>query len=292
MFFHSDSNWQELYQFESKQIQIGEHLMHYIEQGSGQPVLMVHGNPTWSFYYRNLVQSLSDKYRPIAVDHIGCGQSEKPAHFDYCLDSHIKNLVEFIEKKELNNVNLLVHDWGGAIGLGAAIESPERFSKIVVFNTAAFPPPYIPRRIQACRIPILGTIAMRGFNLFAWAAIYMATERKGGLKKQVAKGMLAPYDRWSNRIAIDRFVKDIPNSKHHKTWKRLEDIETNLKQLAHLPITLIWGMKDWCFRPECLERFEKHFPDAEVHRIENAGHYVIEDATEQVCELVGGFLGN
>ena len=275
--------------------------MHYVEKNSSSdksadyqrlipPVLMVHGNPTWSFYYRDLIQRLSDRFRSVAVDHIGCGLSEKPAHFDYCLESHINNLVEFIDKKELSDINLVVHDWGGAIGLGAATRMPERFAKIVILNTAAFPPPYIPRRIQACRIPLLGTIAVRGFNLFAWAAIYMATERKGGLKKQVAKGMLAPYDRWSNRVAIDRFVKDIPTSKNDPTWKLLSEIESNLDRLKHLPIQLIWGMKDWCFRPECLERFEQHFPDARVHRIEDAGHYVIEDATEKVCELVDCFL--
>lgn len=275
--------------------------MHYVEKNSSgdkrendqaliPPVLMVHGNPTWSFYYRELVQRLSDRFRSIAVDHIGCGLSEKPAHFNYCLESHINNLVEFIDKKELSEINLVVHDWGGAIGLGAATKMPERFAKIVILNTAAFPPPYIPRRIQACRIPLLGTIAVRGFNLFAWAAIYMATERKGGLKKQVAKGMLAPYDRWSNRVAIDRFVKDIPTSENDPTWKLLSEIESNLDRLKHLPIQLIWGMKDWCFRPECLERFEQHFPDARVQRIEDAGHYVIEDATEQVCELVDSFL--
>ena len=275
--------------------------MHYVEKNSSgdksendqaliPPVLMVHGNPTWSFYYRELVQRLSDRFRSIAVDHIGCGLSEKPAHFDYCLESHINNLVEFIDKKELSEINLVVHDWGGAIGLGAATKMPERFAKIVILNTAAFPPPYIPRRIQACRIPLLGTIAVRGFNMFAWAAIYMATERKGGLKKQVAKGMLAPYDRWSNRVAIDRFVKDIPTSENDPTWKLLTEIESNLDRLKHLPIKLIWGMKDWCFRPECLERFEQHFPDASVHRIEDAGHYVIEDAAEKVCELVDRFL--
>jgi cis-3-alkyl-4-acyloxetan-2-one decarboxylase len=286
----ANQSWRDLYPFESKQIQIGGHMMHYIEQGSGDPALMIHGNPTWSFYYRNLVRHLSDSHRAIAIDHIGCGLSEKPADFEYSLERHIQNLVEFIELNNLSNINLLVHDWGGAIGLGAAVKMPERFSRLILFNTAAFPPPYIPRRIQACRIPVLGTLAVRGFNLFAWAAVYMATEQKGGLPRPVAKGMLAPYDSWSNRVAIDRFVKDIPANKTMQTWQRLEQIESTLQKLSHLPIQIIWGMMDWCFRPECLSRFEQHFQQAQVHRIQTAGHYVIEDAPEQVCDLVKTFL--
>ena len=208
--------------------------MHYVDEGDrhAPPVLMVHGNPTWSFYYRNLVDGLSDRYRTIAVDHIGCGLSDKPADFDYCLQSHIDNVASLVESLDLQNVTLVAHDWGGSIGLGALQKLRQRFSKIVLFNTAAFPPPYIPFRIRVCRWPLVGKLGLQGFNLFARAAITMATERGQGLPREVADGLLAPYDSWSNRIATYKFVKDIPLSSSHRTWSVLEQIEAGLPELS------------------------------------------------------------
>ena len=253
--------------------------MHYIDEGDrdAPPVLMVHGNPTWSFYYRNLVSGLSENYRTIAVDHIGCGLSDKPKDFGYRLSDHIDNLCSLVESLDLQNVTLVAHDWGGAIGLGALQTLRDRFSKIVLFNTAAFPPPFIPFRIRVCRWPIFGKLGLQGMNLFAKAAIGMATERPEGLPKDVAEGLLAPYDSWSNRIATYQFVKDIPLSQSHPTWETLEAIENGLAELATMPIHLIWGMKDWCFRPECLDRFLQYWHHAKVTRFENGGHYIVED---------------
>ena len=266
--------------------------MHYIDEGArdAPPVLMVHGNPTWSFYYRNLVAGLSDRYRTIAVDHIGCGLSDKPADYDYCLQNRIDALSSLVESLDLQNTTLVAHDWGGSIGLGALQNLRDRFKQIVLFNTAAFPPPYIPFRIRVCRWPLFGQLGLQGFNLFAKAAITMATERDKGLSKQVADGLLAPYDSWANRIATYKFVKDIPLSPSHKTWDVLKTIEAGLPELGSMPIKLIWGMKDWCFRPECLDRFVSHWPNADVTKFENGGHYIVEDEPEKVVSLVREFL--
>jgi haloalkane dehalogenase len=252
--------------------------------------LFVHGNPTWSFYYRNLITAVSQKRRAIALDNLGCGLSDKPAGYDYCLQNHINNGCRLVEELDLKNLTLVAHDWGGSIGMGILQACPERFKRIVLFNTAAFPPPYCPFRIRVCRWPIVGKIGLQGFNLFAKSAVKMATERQGGLPKVVAEGMLAPYDNWNNRIATYGFVKDIPLSRGHKTWPVLERMESRLKEFADWPIMLAWGMKDWCFRPECLERFESHWPNAEVHRFADAGHYVVEDAKEEVREKLLAFL--
>lgn len=266
--------------------------MHFVDEGdeNAKPLLMVHGNPTWSFYYRNLISRLSDRFRAIAVDHIGCGLSDKPSNYDYCLERNIDNLCSLVESLDLNDVTLIAHDWGGAIGLGALQRLRPRFKKIVLFNTAAFPPPYIPFRIRVCRWPVFGKIGLQGFNLFARAAIRMATERPDGLPPAVAAGLLAPYDSWSNRIATYKFVKDIPLSPSHPTWDVLKQMEMNLPSLSDMPVKLIWGMKDWCFRPECLERFVSHWPDADVTRFSDAGHYVVEDEPEKVVDLVADFL--
>ncbi len=266
--------------------------MHYVDEGprDATPLLMVHGNPTWSFYYRNLLQGLSARHRAIAVDHIGCGLSDKPADWDYCLENHIENVVHLVKSLDLQNVTLIAHDWGGSIGLGTLLRLRDRFKRIVLFNTAAFPPPYIPFRIRVCRWPVFGKIGLQGMNLFARAAITMATERKDGLPADVAEGLLAPYDSWPNRIATYRFVKDIPLSPSHRTWKVLENIEAGLPELSALPIKLIWGMKDWCFRPECLDRFMEYWPNADVARFENGGHYIVEDEPEEVVSLVRNFV--
>jgi haloalkane dehalogenase len=286
--------WRLQYPFESRFIDVGGAKMHYVDQGSHESdvILMMHGNPTWSFYWRHLVSGLSQEYRTIAVDHIGCGMSEKPADHNYCLQQHIDNACELIERLDLKDVTLMAHDWGGAIGMGTLLKMKERFSRIVLFNTAAFPPPYIPFRISVCRWPIVGKIALQGFNLFARAAITMATEQPEGLDPATVDGLLAPYDNWNNRIATYKFVKDIPLSQSHPTWPVLEEIEAGLSSLKDWPIQLIWGMKDWCFRPECLTRLQSHWPNADVTQFEDGGHYIVEDKRNEITPLVRSFLKN
>lgn len=269
--------------------------MAYRDVGPGNAdaptILCVHGNPTWSYYYRSIAQRFAGTHRVIAVDHLGCGNSDKPARgkFEYTLASHQQNLISLIQHLGLQNVTLLAHDWGGAIGLGALVAEKSRFNGIMLLNTAAFPPPYIPWRIAACRFPVLGTVAMRGFNLFARAAITMAMDRNA-LKPEVAKELLRPYDNWKNRVAIDAFVRDIPMSKSHPTYQTLCDLENALPGLADLPSLLIWGMKDWCFRPDCLREFQAVWPNATSVEIDDAGHYVIEDAPEETLAAIESFL--
>ncbi|HZL87564.1 MAG TPA: alpha/beta fold hydrolase [Pirellulaceae bacterium] len=284
------ADWRPLYPFCSRYLPLGDARMHYIDEGTGQPLLFVHGNPTWSFYWRNLILDLQLSHRCIAVDHVGCGLSDKPQKYEYTLARRIDDLSRLVEALDLTGVTLLAHDWGGAIGLGAILRMPQRFSRIVLFNTGAFPPPFVPWRIAACRMPLLGTLAVRGFNAFARAALSMATEKPQRMTPEVRAGLLAPYDNWANRVAIDRFVMDIPFTRRHPTWKTLAQIEADLPSLADRQIALIWGMKDWCFRPECLERFLTHWPQAEVHRLADCGHYVVEDARERIVPLLKKFL--
>lgn len=266
--------------------------MHYLDEGTGRPVLMVHGNPTWSFYYRHLVDELSATHRAIALDHIGCGLSDKPDEPKYTLDLRIQHLVELVRQLDLKKITLLVHDWGGAIGLGAALEDLDRYDKFVLFNTAAFPPPFFPLRIRVCRTPVLGKVALQRFNLFAKAAISMATERRGGLPSSVSGGLLAPYDNWAHRRAIYEFVTDIPTKPTQATFKRLAAIESGMSRLKDHPVKMIWGMKDWCFRPECLRRFQELLPHGEAIELDDAGHYVVEDARERVIQEVKKFLAD
>lgn len=290
----ADENWRSLYPFESNFRLLSAGRYHFLDEGndaqSGGCLLMVHGNPTWSFYYRRLVTEFSSQFRCVVPDHLGCGLSDKPQDYTYRLQDHIDNLVGLIDALDLNNVTLLGHDWGGAIGLGAAMARPERFSRFVLFNTGAFPPPFFPWRIRVCRTPVVGSLALRGLNLFSAAALRMAVSKPSRLAPAVRAGLLAPYDSWHNRVAVERFVRDIPASPSHPTWDTLAGIEEGLSRFADRPSHLIWGMDDWCFRPECIDRFLTHWPDAQVSKFENVGHWVVEEAHNEIVECLRPFL--
>ncbi len=206
---HSRAGFESEYPFPSKFFDLDGVRYHYVDEGQGETLLCVHGNPTWSFAWRNLIKDLSRDYRVLAVDHVGCGFSDKPQAYEYRLARHIENLSRFVVGLDLKNITLLAHDWGGAIGMGAAGKMPDRFSRFVLFNTAAFRSQRIPWRIAVCRWPLLGTFGVRGMNLFARAALWMAVCRHERMTPAVRRGLLAPYDNWHNRVAIQRFVEDI-----------------------------------------------------------------------------------
>jgi haloalkane dehalogenase len=308
----NSNDWRRLYPFESHWHDSGSGFgrMHYVDEGpldsfnGRQPetLLFVHGNPTWSFHWRSLILALRDRYRCVAPDHIGCGLSDKPRQF-LTLDDHIANLTELIYSMQLDRLTLIAQDWGGAIGLGAMLQMRERLQRIVLFNTGAFPPRYIPWRIRACRIPVIGRLAVQGANAFSRAALRMTLARRSRLPADVEAGYLAPYDSWAHRRAVYGFVRDIPRPRKpvfpdliidpfpdDSTWGRLSVIEQGLRSLADRPSCLIWGMRDWCFRPDCLDRFLEAWPRAEAHRLADVGHWVVEDAPEEALAIVEQFL--
>ncbi|REJ85182.1 MAG: alpha/beta fold hydrolase [Planctomycetota bacterium] len=278
------------YPFESRFLEIDGLRYHYLDEGSetSGPLLFVHGNPTWSFAWRNLIKEFAGERRSIAVDHIGCGYSEKPQNYGYRLADHVTNLVTLIEALDLRDITLVAHDWGGCIGMGAAGRLPDRFSRFVLMNTAAFRSTRIPFRIAACRWPVLGALGVRGLNLFARAATRMAVASR--LPEAVKRGFLAPYDSWENRIAIHRFVQDIPLRPSHPSYKTLVEIEESLAQFQNHPMLLIWGMRDWCFTPTFLDEWIERFPQAAVRRLGDASHYVFEDAPREVAAGMREFL--
>lgn len=282
--------WRAEYPFRSQFLETDGGKIHYLDEGSGEPLVFVHGNPTWSFYWRHLINGLRSKYRCIAIDHLGCGLSDKPQNYEYTLSKRIEHLLQLLNHCRVDSATFLVHDWGGPIGIGSAVAKPEICKRLVVFNTGAFPPEYIPLRIQMCRIPVLGEFGMRRLNLFSKAALTMAVERPRELSAVAKNGLLYPYNSWENRVGVARFVQDIPSSPIHPTWQVLKIIQEGLPKLASLPSCLIWGAKDWCFRLSCLEQFQKAWPKAEAHRLENVGHYVVEEGREEVGKIVSEFL--
>lgn len=274
------------YPFEAHFLAIQKNNLHYIDTGAGEVILMLHGNPTWSFFYRNLAKHFSKNYRVIVPDHMGCGLSSKPQIYDYTLKTHIDNLCLLVQELNLSGITLIVHDWGGAIGMGLATRFPHLIKKMVVMNTAAFRSIEIPARINILRNPV-GEWFIRKFNGFAGPATFMATTK--GLSPLVKKGFIFPYHDFESRIATAKFVQDIPMDELHPTYQTLKSIEEKLPTIK-APVLLLWGEKDFCFTMNFQKRWKDIFPLAHAVSYPEAGHYLIEDEKAAVITEIENFL--
>lgn len=278
------------YTFASHYLDIGGHRLHYIDEGQGPVLVALHGNPTWSFFYRKVIARFRHHYRVIALDNMGCGFSDKPQEYEYTLERHISNLSSVLESLTIDSCSLMVHDWGGAIGMGYAVRNPEKIQKIVVCNTAAFRSRRLPLRIRICRLPVIGEILVRGVNGFAAPATFMAVNHP--LAPETKKWYLLPYDSWRNRIAIHRFVQDIPLNEHHQSYSTLLEIEQGLETLANkgVPLLILWGGKDFCFTEDFYRQWKSRFPMAKAHLFPQLGHYLLEDGFEEIAPYLDAFL--
>lgn len=268
---------------------------HYVNEGEGSPVVMVHGNPSWSFYYRNLVKNLSKNHQCIVPDHIGCGLSDKPSDedYDYTLKSRIDDLEALLEHLNVKkNITLVVHDWGGMIGLGYAARYPDRIKRLVVLNTGAFHLPKtksFPFALWLGRNTTLGTVLVRGFNAFSGLASFIGVKRKA-MPKEIRQAYVAPFNSWQNRISTLRFIQDIPLKPHHRNYQLVSEIADNLKTFENLPVLICWGLKDFVFDKHFLAEWQQRFPNAKVHAYDDCGHYILEDASAEVVPLINDFL--
>ncbi len=285
-----------IFPFESRYLTIGGHRYHYIEEGNGDPVVLLHGNPSWSFYYRDLIPKLSPHYHCLAPDHIGMGLSDKPGDeaYSYTFPQRVENLEAFLTSKNITqNITLILHDWGGPIGMSFARRHPKAIKKIVLLNTAAFHLPEskpFPFLLWLTRTP-LGAFLVRGFNAFSVGATLIGVKRTT-MPREVRQAYTAPYDSWKNRIATLRFVQDIPLKKGDPGYDYVTDLQNHLHLLKNTPILIAWGLKDMVFDKHFLNKWIEYFPHAQVHRFENCGHYILEDAQEEVGELIIDFLNN
>jgi haloalkane dehalogenase len=267
---------------------------HYLDEGSGEPVVMLHGNPTWSFYYRELVRGLRDEYRTVVPDHIGCGLSDKPGddRYEYTLKQRVLDLEELLDHLGLReNLTLVLHDWGGMIGMAYAHHRPERVKRMVVLNTAGFRMPAgkrLPRSLWLFRNTPLGPLLIRGLNAFCRGAARYCARRP--LTGPARDGYLAPYDSWRNRIAVLRFVQDIPLAPGDRSYELVRQVDEGLSRFRHTPMLICWGERDFVFDLDFLAEWQRRFPEAEVHRFPDAGHYVLEDAAAEIVPLVRDFL--
>lgn len=269
--------------------------LHYLDEGTGSPVVCVHGNPTWSFFYRDVVYALKATHRIVVPDHLGCGRSDKPddSHYAYRLKSRIDDLEALIDHLFPGQpVSLVVHDWGGMIGLGWAVRHPQRVSKLVVLNTAAFhqlPGKKIPWQLWMVRDTFLGPLLVRGLNGFVRGLVTSCSVR--ALPPEVKAGYLEPYGTWHDRLAVLRFVQDIPLRPGDPSYQTVSDIDANLSKLISVPMMIVWGEKDFVFDLDFLAEWRRRFPRAAVHSFPDAAHLLLEDAGNKIIPLIAGHLG-
>lgn len=266
------------------------HRQHYIDEGEGRPFLFVHGNPTWSFFFRKLVQHFSPSMRCVAADHIGCGLSDKPQDFDYRLQQHIEHLENLVLELDLRDIRLLVHDWGGAIGMGVAGRHPDRFSELIISNTAAFRSQRMPWLLKIAKSPHIGQFLIRRFNAFAGLTPTLGAAEPSRISTLAKQGFLLPYDSWEHRIATYRFVADIPLDESHPSYPTLTEVENNLSKLKDLPALLLWGEQDWVFTTHFMSRFQDFFPDAKPLSYPDCGHLLIEEKPGRVIAEIEAFF--
>ncbi|MDR0417956.1 MAG: alpha/beta fold hydrolase [Puniceicoccales bacterium] len=279
----------EVYPFKSHFLDVGGgNRIHYVDEGKGDAIVMFHGNPTWSFYYRNLIQELRSTFRCIGIDNMGCGLSDKPQKYAYRLADHIANAQKVIEHLKLGRFHFAMHDWGCAIGMALAERWPERIESLIIMNGAAFHSSRIPFRIALCKLPLVGDLLVRGLNAFVLGANFMATAK--GLDSVIAKGYRFPYDSWKNRIALRKFITDIPLNTKHSSWETLTKVEDALFLLSQKKILILWGNCDFCFTEWFLEEWKKFFYGAYVVCYEEAGHYVLEDMKNEAIATIRNFM--
>lgn len=284
--------------------------MSYLDEGprDGEVVVMVHGNPSWSYYWRHLVLGLRDRWRCIVPDHVGMGLSDRPddgggtrppraparraGEYDYTLASRVEDLTTLLDALRITGpVTLAVHDWGGMIGFGWALSHLPQVERLVILNTAAFPLPAakrMPWRLSLGRDSTLGAWAIRRFNLFARGASRFGVSRP--MPRGVRDAYDAPYHGWTNAISTIRFMQDIPLHEGDRAWPLLEAVGRRLPDFADRPAFIGWGLRDFVFDRHFLEGFRRALPQAEVHAFEDANHYVLEDRHEVLVPAIRRFL--
>ena len=287
--------FKHLYPFRSNYLEIEGHDCHYLDEGDGEPLLMVHGNPTWSFYFRSLVSAFSGQYRVIVPDHIGCGLSAKPDanRYDFRLKRRVSDLSALMDHLSPKDpVTLIVHDWGGMIGLAWALDHLNQVGRIIILNTAGFFPPAgkpIPRRLRMIRsgAPLMRS-AVLNLNLFARAALYMAP--RNPLSADVKKGLIAPYNTPRNRLATLKFVEDIPLSKNDPSGNIVARVDAGLGDICRCPTLVLWGAHDFVFDLDYFREWRRRLPGAQAHLFDDAGHYLLEDIPDKIIGHIKDFL--
>ncbi len=286
-----------LYPFESRFVTVGRgaqggdargYSMHYVDEGSGPVVVCLHGNPTWGFLFRDLIANLRRDHRVIVPDHVGCGLSAQPGDVFFRATDRVGHLEDLLDQLGIGRFSLVMHDWGGPLGTGLAVRRPADVERLVYLNTTLAETDLLPGMIRRAASPLFGRLLTQDTPWFIGLLTSLGAR---GLPDEVRRAYHHPYRTRAARRAIWGFVRDIPFDASHPTAAVMHDMVARLPTLAGKPVKIVWGMKDPCFHAGVLRRFADHFPGAEVVRVADASHLVIEDAPARVIAEVRGFLG-
>lgn len=284
----------DLYPFVGSYLSLDGLSLHYLDQGEGEPILMLHGNPTWSFYYRNLIWGLQDRFRVIVPDHMGCGLSDKPsdARYEFTLERRVQDIEALIAHLKIDRpITLVMHDWGGMIGMAFAARNPGRISRLILMNTAAFHLPKtkkLPPSLWLCRNTPLDDFLVRQSGLFAKLVTRWCTVTP--MPELVREGYLKPHSSAANRLGHLRFVQDIPLEAQDRSYNLVSEVEQKLPTFRKTPTLILWGDKDFVFDQHFLDVWKQTLPEAEVHQFPEAGHLLLEDVGDKALTLINRFL--
>lgn len=274
------------YPFASNYFEINEHKLHYLDEGQGETVLFVHGTPSWSFDFRNVIKRLSPGFRCVAIDHMGFGLSDKPEHYDYSTQNHSRTLEEFVRKKNLDKLILVVHDFGGPIGLNFAIQYPEKVKSLVILNSWLWSNREDPDFIRLSRIlksPLLPFL----YRYLNFSPRFILPQSFGDHKisKHLLKQYTRPFAHKTERNGSLAFARSLLNDQEwfEELWRKKEAISTK-------PVLFIWGMKDPVIKSRYLDKFVSGFPDSKIFRMKTSGHFPQEEEPERVAEAIFDFL--
>lgn len=272
---------QDLFPFESRYAEIDGATVHYVDEGDGRPLLLLHGNPTWSFLYREIISGLRDRYRCIALDYPGFGLSRAAPGYGFTPVEHAAVVEKLVAQLGLNDVTMMVQDWGGPIGFRAATRDPDRFTAFVIGNTWAWPKSDPGTQIFSRFLggPIGGYLILRR-NFFV-DRIIPSNVKRHDLPSAVMDAYRGPFPTPDSRRPVHVFPREILGSR-----PLLAEIERGLTALADRPALIVWPDKDVAFRDPERRRWEEIFPDHRTVMLEGAGHYIQEDAPEEIVSAI------
>lgn len=276
------------YPFTSNYFDISGYKLHYVDEGKGETVLLVHGTPSWSFDFRNIIKRLKADFRCIAIDHIGFGLSDKPEHYDYSTQNHSMTLEKFVLEKKLDNFTLVVHDFGGPIGLNFAIRYPEKIKNLIILNSWLWSSKEDPDFIRLNKVlknPLLPFL-YRYLN-FSPRFILPQSFGNNKISKHLLKQYTKPFANKNQRNGALAFARSLLNDQE---W--FEDLWDRRKAISEKPALFIWGMKDPVIKPRYLDKFVSGFPNSTVIRMETSGHFPQEEEPERVVKAIFDFLAD
>jgi len=298
----SDWNFGGQWPYEPRFFDSADGGLHYIDEGSpdGDPVVLLPGNPTWGFLYRHFIPPLVDAgHRVIVPDHLGFGRSDKPPDPElYRIPRHVARLDALLESLDLRNATVVPQDWGGPIGLSWAVAHPERVARLFILNTYAHRPPGkvpLPVPLRLFRTPGVGEVLVKGLHLFVRGFLFrVGVQHRERLTPEVKRAYLAPHPTWSSRTGVLVFPREIPAGPDAPLAPALAELEHGLEtHFRGKPVKIVWAMRDPAFTSQVLDQlWLRTFPSAEVVRLEDAGHYLQEDAHERIVPELLSFLAS